>query len=310
MKSTQRKAILESIYKELFGRFGPQKWWPADTKFEVIVGAILTQNTAWTNVEKALQNLKNHKLLSPQSLRDISEKRLGQLIKPAGYYNVKAQRLKDFINFLFERYGGNLNRMFKTDFLKLRAELLSINGIGLETADSILLYAGEKPLFVVDAYTRRILARHHLIEETATYSEIQNLFMNNLSHDIQLFNEYHALIVRLGKEICKKMPRCHICPLKQINKEIKHACDSCGRKLEKPQSRHVLKIELFVSPEVEFTEQDMRKDAQEELKDLLKQMKQVDPKQLEEDIYVSYQLTLCKRCRDTFNKRIKYKEFV
>ncbi|MFC1594013.1 endonuclease III domain-containing protein [Candidatus Omnitrophota bacterium] len=309
MKSTQAKHILGAIYKELLKRFGPQQWWPADSALEVIVGAILTQNTAWTNVEKAIQNLKEHKILSVRAMRDVPIKKLATLIRPAGYYNVKAQRLKDFVDFLFSRYQGSLARMFRTDFLQLRSQLLQVNGIGMETADSILLYAGNKPIFVVDAYTRRILSRHHLAEEAAAYSEVQSLFMDNLKNDARLFNEYHALIVRAAKEICKKIPRCDICPLEGLQKAIAQACDSCGKNLPQPWSRYVLKIELFASPEVDLSD-DAHNDTQQEIKELLRQMKRIDPKELEEEVYVRHQLMLCKRCRDTFNRRIKCKEFV
>ena len=310
MKSIQTKDILEAIYDKLYVQFGPQKWWPAKTPFEMIVGAILTQNTAWSNVEKAIANLNKSKLLSPNKIKEIPLKRLAQLIKPAGYYNIKARRIKDFVNFLFRNYGGSLKKMFKADCLQLRAELLDVRGIGMETADSILLYAGLKPIFVIDAYTRRILSRHNIVDETATYSEIQNIFMDNLSCDTKLFNEYHALIVRLAKDFCKKTPKCHKCPLSTFNKSIKYACDSCSEDLSKPHSRYILKVELYSSPEVEIDKEEYRKESKKEINKLVKQMKNMDPKELEEDIHVFHKLTLCKRCRDIFNKRIKCREFV
>lgn len=310
MAKNKTQDILEEIYHKSFAHFGPQHWWPGDTPFEIIVGAILTQNTSWTNVEKAINNLKKKKILSARKIKAISLKRLAHLIRPAGYFNVKAKRLKNFIDFLFKEYHGSLKNMFEDDYLKLRAKLLRVNGIGLETADSILLYAGEKPIFVVDAYTKKILLRHNLIENASVYSQIQNLFMDNLSCDVKLFNEYHALLVRLGKDVCKKIPLCHICPLKEVNREIKHACDSCGKKLDKPSERYILKIELYASPEIEITRDDLKKDTKQEIRELIEQTKNMDPKQLEEDIHVFYKLTLCKRCRDILNQRIKTKEFV
>lgn len=206
---------LDLFYKKLYAFFGCQHWWPANTAFEVIVGAILTQNTNWLNVEKAIYNLKKHKLLEPYKLYRLSEKRLASLIRPAGYFNIKAKRLKAFLHFLFESYQGDLKKISQIDTQLLRRRLLSINGIGPETADSILLYALDKPVFVVDAYTRRILSRHRFISRGASYDETQNLFMENLKNNVKLFNEYHALLVRLGKEFClKNKPKCEICPLK------------------------------------------------------------------------------------------------
>jgi len=209
------KKRLNLIYQKLYAYFGSQHWWPANTPFEVMVGAILTQNTNWTNVEKAIDNLKKNKLLTPHALYKISHKRLARLIRSAGYYNIKAKRLKEFLQFLFKVYQGSLKKMSQVDTLTLRKNLLSVNGIGPETADSMLLYALNKPMFVVDAYTRRILLRHHLIREVDAYERIQNLFMQNLKNDVKLFNEYHALLVRLGKDFClKRKPKCEICPLK------------------------------------------------------------------------------------------------
>jgi len=206
---------LNLIYKKLYSHFGPQHWWPAESPFEVMVGAILTQNTNWQNVEKAMGNLKMHKLLNPHKLYRLPHKILARLIKPAGYYNVKAKRLKEFLGFLMKSYQGNLKKMSLDNLKELRSRLLSVNGIGPETADSILLYALEKPVFVVDAYTKRILSRHLLIKEDTNYEETQNLFMKNLKTDVRLFNEYHALLVKLGKELClKRRPKCQICPLK------------------------------------------------------------------------------------------------
>jgi endonuclease-3 related protein len=206
---------LNAFYQKLYSYFGPQHWWPADTPFEVMVGAILTQNTSWLNVEKAIANLKEYKLLRPDKLNRIAQQKLAALIRPAGYYNIKAKRLKEFLSFFLHSYRGSVKKMSFKDTQVLRQQLLSVNGIGPETADSILLYALNKPVFVVDAYTKRILSRHHLIPESADYQVVQNLFRQNLKNNVKLFNEFHALLVKLGKEFClKNKPRCSICPLK------------------------------------------------------------------------------------------------
>ena len=213
--------ILE-IFKTLYDFYGPQAWWPADTKFEMIVGAILTQNTAWTNVEKALANLKKARALSSLSaFRKISEKQLARLIKPAGYYNVKAKRLRNFLTFLWNSYNGKLEKLARRQTHELRAELLAVNGIGPETCDSILLYAFNRPVFVIDAYTKRIFSRHRFFKEGTNYREAQEFFMRNLPVNCRLFNEYHALIVRLAKDFCRNLPDCANCPL---NKD-KIACN-------------------------------------------------------------------------------------
>ena len=205
---------LKKSYNKLLKTFGPQHWWPGDTPFEVIVGAILTQNTAWTNVEKAIHNLKKAKLLTPGKLHDLSQDEIAKYIRPAGYFNIKAKRLKHFLNYLFDNYGGNLKKMFKKRTDAVRRELLSVNGIGPETADSILLYAGDHPVFVVDAYTKRIFSRHQVVKADAEYHDIQELFMKNLPHDVKMFNEYHALIVKAGKDFCRtRKPMCSRCPL-------------------------------------------------------------------------------------------------
>lgn len=205
---------LKRIYRQLFKAFGPQHWWPGETPFEVIVGAILTQNTNWGNVEKAIVNLKKARVLTPTGLQKVSTGKLSGLIKPSGYFRVKAKRLKNFVNFLFREFGGSLKRMGEENLADLRPKVLGVNGVGPETADSILLYAFQKPIFVVDAYTRRIFQRHGLISEGATYDEIQRIFMNGLPKDSSLFNEYHALIVKTGKLYCRTTPRCENCPLK------------------------------------------------------------------------------------------------
>jgi endonuclease-3 related protein len=203
------------IYKKLYSSFGPQYWWPGQTPFEVMVGAILTQNTSWLNVEKAIANLKKEKLLTPEKMYSLPENKLAKLIKPAGYYNIKARRLRNFLGFFMNHYKGSVKNMSKADTSVLRNGLLSVNGIGPETADSILLYALNKPVFVVDAYTKRIFSRHGLLPENPDYGFVQNLFMRELKTDVKLFNEYHALLVKLGKDFCRKSkPKCGICPLK------------------------------------------------------------------------------------------------
>jgi len=207
---------LTEIYQLLYERFGPQHWWPGETQFEIIVGAILTQNTSWANVEKAIANLKSADRLTPEALRALDHAQLAELIRPAGYFNVKAKRLMSFLNWLFENYGGRLQDLESVNAHRLRAELLSVKGIGPETADSILLYAFDRPIFVVDAYTARVAVRHHLIEPDASYEQLQDLFQSNLPQDVRLFNEYHALLVRVGKEFCKPTPKCPACPLQRL----------------------------------------------------------------------------------------------
>jgi endonuclease-3 related protein len=180
-----------------------------------MVGAILTQNTSWQNVERAIVNLKKARALSWRRMRRLSQRALARLIRPAGYYNIKARRLKNFLRFLERHYSGDLRRMKRRPAARLRQELLSVNGIGPETADSILLYALDKPVFVIDAYTRRWMARHRLAAAEASYGDLQKIFMEALPPQTSLFNEYHALIVRLGKEYCRKTKeRCVVCPLK------------------------------------------------------------------------------------------------
>jgi len=210
-------AELLRIYEILNGHYGNLHWWPADSPFEVIVGAILTQNTTWHNVERAIFNLKTKNLLHPKKLFKTRDDILADLILPSGYYRVKTKRLKAFLAFLNDEYKGNLDRLFNEEIWALRKKLLTIKGIGEETADSILLYAGEKPIFVVDAYTRRILHRHAIISGNAPYAEIQNLFMANLTQSAPIFNQYHALLVQTGKQFCiKKNPLCGQCPLSSI----------------------------------------------------------------------------------------------
>ena len=209
----RRGHYLLAIYRTLNAHFGNLNWWPGNSPFEVIIGAILTQNTAWRNVEKAIARLKSKKLLHHARILEIDDSTLADLIRPAGYYNIKTQRLKSFIRFLYDEYGGKLDNMFAEDLWTLRARLLTVKGIGEETADSILLYAARKPIFVVDAYTRRVLQRHDIIHSDAKYKEIQDLFMTHLPHSVPLYNQYHALFVNTGKLFCTKNPRCDGCPL-------------------------------------------------------------------------------------------------
>jgi endonuclease-3 related protein len=191
-------------------------WWPAQSPFEVIVGAILTQNTAWTNVERAIANLRSEALLTPQTIEKIPIRRLERLIRSSGYFRQKAKKLKAFVRFLRDEYGGSLVRMFHAPTGELREKLLSIHGIGPETADSILLYAGQHPVFVVDAYTHRILGRHELAPEKRDYEAMRSLFESSLPRETPLYNEFHALLVNVGKNWCRpRDPRCGECPLGQ-----------------------------------------------------------------------------------------------
>ncbi len=204
--------VLE-IYHRLFDHFGPQHWWPAESRFEVMVGAILTQNTNWRNAERAIANLKAESLLTPKALYQLAVNRLARLIRPSGFFRLKAKRLKPMITWFWERYRGMSRVVRARPTEALRQELLDLPGIGHETADSILLYAFDKPVFVVDAYTRRVCLRHQLVRPGAGYAEIQDFFMNNLPADHHLFNEYHALLVKLAKTYCQSEPRCSRCPV-------------------------------------------------------------------------------------------------
>ncbi len=209
------KKKLNNIYKKLYRAFGPQHWWPGDTPFEIAVGAVLTQNTNWSNVEKAIVNLKRAEALNAESIHEMKTDRLASLIKPAGYFNIKAKRLKAFIEFLMNEYHGSMKRMAGEKMETLRAKLLTIHGIGSETADSILLYALEKPIFVIDAYTKRVLSRHNIVRNNESYEKIQELFHSTFTRNAKLFNEYHALFVKLGKTYCITKPRCEGCPLEE-----------------------------------------------------------------------------------------------
>lgn len=214
-------ALLTEIYDKMFEKFGPQRWWPGDTPFEIMVGAILTQNTNWTNVEKAIGNLKRQGILDPHSMLQLVPASLAELIRPAGYFNVKTQRLRNFLSYFVETYDGDVARMRERSLSTLREELLSVKGIGRETADSILLYALEKPIFVIDAYTHRVLSRHFLITEESDYDEMQQLMMSSFPEEVKHYNEYHALLVRIGKDFCKPKPQCENCPLNGVNWEKK-----------------------------------------------------------------------------------------
>jgi len=233
---------LTDIYRLLFERFGPQHWWPGGSRFEIITGAILTQNTSWANVEKAISNLRAARLLSPEKLYNMDVSELSELIRPAGYYKVKARRLKNFLWWLFENYNGQLTALEKVSTEQLRDELLSIKGIGRETADSILLYAFDREVFVVDAYTARIAARHGLIEPGADYEQLRDLFQSNLPPDTKLFNEYHALLVRVGKDYCRPKAKCSPSP-----SESQTPSNRGGRGEDCPLNKlpHTLDVEHF-----------------------------------------------------------------
>lgn len=205
---------IKKIYRLLYQKYGPQGWWPGDSSLECILGAILTQNTAWRNVEKALQNLKQSNLISVKSLSLVTTDELADLVRPSGYYNQKALKIKNFIRFLNDNYEGIIKNMLEEEASSLRNKLLEINGIGPETADSILLYCANKPIFVIDAYIYRIFSRHGIVPEQTNYHEMQEVFMDSLERDAKMFNEYHALVVKVGKEHCKKQkPQCTGCPL-------------------------------------------------------------------------------------------------
>ena len=207
----------QEIYDRLFARFGPQQWWPGETPLEVMVGAVLTQNTNWQNVEKAIENLKEAGLLSFQALLELPTAELAWQIKPSGYYNIKAGRLHNLLQMIAERYEGELDLLLAQSTADARQALLSVKGVGPETADSILLYSGGHPTFVVDSYTHRIFSRHQLVDEVTDYHSIQDRFHDQLPLDSRLFNEYHALIVAAAKTYCKKKnPDCDHCPLNGI----------------------------------------------------------------------------------------------
>ena len=217
LDGSDRHVLLLQMYGTMMEALGPSHWWPAETPFEVCLGAILTQNTNWSNVDRALWNLRQADLLDPERLFAQDEDRVAELIRPAGYFRVKTKRLKNFLFFLRSEARYDLSNLQKQSLEEVRAKLLKVKGIGPETADSILLYALHKPSFVVDAYTTRIMSRHGLVPETIGYERLRSLFMDALPHEVQLFNEYHALLVRLGKKWCKKKSGvCSECPLQGL----------------------------------------------------------------------------------------------
>ncbi|MCF7849170.1 MAG: hypothetical protein K9M45_09985 [Kiritimatiellales bacterium] len=205
--------FIRQSYDAMFSRWGEQHWWPGRTRLEMMLGAVLTQNTAWKNVEKAISNLRKNNAMSFQALENASQEQVVEWIRPAGYFNQKTDYIKRMIETIRRDFDGSLTRLFALDTPTLRKELLSWKGIGPETADSMLLYAAKRPVFVVDAYTKRFLSRHGWCDPNASYDSVARRFTANLPEDVQLFNEYHALIVRLGKEHCNTKPRCEGCPL-------------------------------------------------------------------------------------------------
>jgi endonuclease-3 related protein len=206
---------LLKIFDMLLKSFGKRNWWPGETELEIIIGAVLTQNTSWKNVEKAIDNLKYYNALDLQTLFKMDREMLALIIKPSGFYNIKSSRLKNIINVIYNDYSSNILNLKELDMFDARKRLLKINGIGKETADSIILYALNKPIFVIDVYTKRFLKNHRLYKEEGDYDTIQRFFMKNLPNDTYLFNEFHALIVYLCQNFCKKVPLCSKCPLKQ-----------------------------------------------------------------------------------------------
>lgn len=223
MKTTREQLL--DIYRLLLDAFGPQHWWPGETPFEIALGAILTQNTSWSNVERAIANLQAAGLLDANRLHALDMDQLETLIRPAGYFRVKAKRLRNFTTWLCDRYEGDMQNLDPIATGRLREELLAVSGIGPETADSILLYALNRPVFVVDTYTARVMVRHGLLApEELDYSRLQDLFASSLEPDATLFNEFHALLVRAGKDYCKPRPKCDPCPLAPLPHRIDVEC--------------------------------------------------------------------------------------
>jgi endonuclease III related protein len=210
------RALLRVVYRRLRARFGHAGWWPGDSPFEVCVGAILVQNTAWANVERTLDVLRRRRRLSFRALDGLSASRLAPLLRPSGTFRVKARRLRAFLDFLASEYGGRVEAMRADDPARLRRALLAVSGIGPETADSIALYAGGHPVFVIDAYTRRVFSRLGLLRGRESYAEAQRLFQDRLPRDAALYNDYHAQVVRLGKDVCRVRPRCAQCPVEDL----------------------------------------------------------------------------------------------
>jgi endonuclease-3 related protein len=238
------------IYEVLLSKHGNQDWWPADTPFEVIIGAILTQSVSWVNVEKCIKNLKDEGILNPDVLHKKDVDEIAPLIKSSRFYNEKAKKIKNFMDFFFDEYDGSIQKMSKEELKILRLKLLNVKGLGEETVDSILLFACDKPIFVVDAYTKRIFSRYGLVKENASYNDIQRFFMENLPQDIELFNDFHAQIVHLGKNICKTQPECERCPIKEMNKTKCRYIENITRQLDehkntvKHRGKHMLKDPL------------------------------------------------------------------
>jgi endonuclease III related protein len=215
--ATPESPALRRYYDALFAAHGPQHWWPGRTPFEIIVGAILVQNTSWTNAATAIENLRRERLLTAHAIEVVSTPRLARLIRSSGYFRQKSRKLKNFVRFLRREYQGSLARMFRVPTPTLRQQLLCIHGVGPETADSILLYAGNRPVFVIDSYARRMLERHGLADGKLGYEEVRRLFERSLSPDAALYNEFHALIVHTGKHFCRpREPRCGECPLNSL----------------------------------------------------------------------------------------------
>ena len=209
-------AVLNEMYDCMAAYYGPTHWWPGDSEFEIAVGAVLTQNTAWTNVERAIANLKQANLLSARKILGCPDEKLHEILRPSGYFRVKTSRLRTFCEYLVTRYAGSVKRMAHRPLETLRPELLAVHGIGPETADDILLYACHKPVFVVDAYTRRLFERLGELDGTESYGAVRGLFMESLPPDVEVYGEYHALVVRHGKEHCRSVPVCDGCPLASI----------------------------------------------------------------------------------------------
>jgi endonuclease III related protein len=211
------KEKIPTLYTILHHHYGPQGWWPGDTPLEVAVGAILTQNTNWKNVAAAIHRLKQAGLLTAEGLYELPAAELAEYIRPAGYYNLKARRLQNFLEMLFAQFSGSMEAMAAPALEVLRPQLLAVKGIGPETADSILLYALGKPTFVVDAYTFRLLSRHGLAADPCSYEELQTIFLHALPPEVPIYQEFHALLVRTGKDCCRPQPRCATCPLAGFN---------------------------------------------------------------------------------------------
>ncbi len=206
---------MNAIYKTLLDHYGHRDWWPGDTAFEIIVGAILTQNTSWKNVERAIANLKTKKMLTIRGLTRAKDTEVAEAIRPSGYYNLKTRRLRSFLDFLNDRFRGNLRAMFRRPLDALREDVLSVNGIGPETADSILLYAGDLPVFVVDLYTKRVVTRHGWLPKEVDYQNMQEWFTRLLPQDVDLYKDFHAQLVAVGNEFCRATPKCEHCPLRK-----------------------------------------------------------------------------------------------